>query len=58
MVKTALYLRLVAKPGKEAEAERLLKDGLCAVQEEPAPVAWFGIKMGPLHIWYLPCVSR
>lgn len=47
MVKTALYVRLVAKPGKEAEVEKFLKDGLPVVQEEPATVAWFGIRMGP-----------
>jgi quinol monooxygenase YgiN len=47
MVKTALYVRLEAKPGKEAEVEKFLKDGLAVVQEEPATVAWFAIRMGP-----------
>jgi quinol monooxygenase YgiN len=38
---------LEAKPGKEAEVEKFLKDGLPLVQQEPATVAWFGIRMGP-----------
>jgi quinol monooxygenase YgiN len=47
MVKVALYVRLDAKPGKEAEVEKFLKDGLSVVQQEPATTAWFAIKMGP-----------
>jgi quinol monooxygenase YgiN len=47
MVKVALYVRLEAKPGKESEVERFLKDGLPLVQQEPATSAWFGIRMGP-----------
>ena len=47
MVKVALYVRLEAKPGKEAEVEKFLKDGLSVVQQEPATTAWFGIHMGP-----------
>jgi quinol monooxygenase YgiN len=47
MAKVALYVRLEAKPGKEAEVEKFLKDGLSLVQQEPSTVAWFGIRMGP-----------
>jgi len=47
MVTLALYVRLEAKPGKEAEVEAFLKDGLSIVQEEPDTIAWFGIRMGP-----------
>ena len=47
MVKVALFVRLEAKPGKEAEVERFLRDGLPVVQEEPATTAWFGIRLGP-----------
>lgn len=47
MAKVALYVKLEAKPGKEAEVEKFLKDGLAVVQQEPATVAWFGIRMGP-----------
>jgi quinol monooxygenase YgiN len=47
MVKVALYVHLEAKSGKEAEVEKFLKDGLALVQEEPATVVWFALKMGP-----------
>jgi quinol monooxygenase YgiN len=47
MVKVALFVRLEAKPGKEQEVEAFLKSGLPIVQEEPATVAWFGIRLGP-----------
>ena len=47
MPKLALYVKLEAKPGKEAEVAQFLKDGLAIVQEEPATVAWFAIQMGP-----------
>jgi quinol monooxygenase YgiN len=40
-------VRLEAKPGKEAEVERFIRDGLSIVQEEPGTTAWFGIRMGP-----------
>jgi len=47
MVSTALFVRLEAKPGKEEEVENFLKSGLSLVQQEPATVAWFGIRLGP-----------
>ena len=47
MVTVALYVRLEAKPGKEAEVESFLKSGLPIVEEEPATTAWFGIRLGP-----------
>ena len=47
MVKVALYVKLVAKSGKEQDVENFLKSGLAIVQEEPATIAWFAIKMGP-----------
>jgi quinol monooxygenase YgiN len=47
MVKVALLVRLDAKPGKEADVEQFLRSGLAIVQEEPATVAWFAIRMGP-----------
>jgi quinol monooxygenase YgiN len=47
MVSVALLVRLEAKPGKEAEVERFIRDGLSIVQGEPATTAWFGIRMGP-----------
>ena len=47
MVKTALFVRLESKPGKEAEVEAFLRSGLPLVEEEPATIAWFGIRLGP-----------
>ncbi len=46
MVSVGLYVRLEAKPGKEAEIESFLKSGLALVQEEPDTTAWFAIRMG------------
>ena len=47
MVKTALYVHLEAKPGKEKEVAEFLKGGLALVNNERATPAWFGIQMGP-----------
>lgn len=47
MVKVALFVRLEAKAGKEAEVAAFLKSGLALVLEEPATTAWFGIQLGP-----------
>jgi quinol monooxygenase YgiN len=47
MVKVALFVRLEAKPGKEAAVEEFLRAGLPIVQDEPATTAWFGIRLGP-----------
>ena len=46
MVTVALFVRLEAKPGKEAEVESFLKSGRAIVQEEPDTTAWFAIRMG------------
>jgi quinol monooxygenase YgiN len=43
----ALFVRLEAKPGKEAEVAEFLKGGLPLVEAEPATIAWFGIRLGP-----------
>lgn len=47
MVKVALFVRLEAKAGKEADVAAPLKSGLALVQEEPATTVWFGIQLGP-----------
>ncbi len=47
MVKVALFVRLEAKPGKEADVESFLRGGLAVVQQEPATTAWFAIRLGP-----------
>jgi len=47
MAKVGLFVRLEAKPGKEAEVEKFLRGGLPLVMKEPATVAWFGVRLGP-----------
>ena len=47
MVKTALLVTLEAKPGKEAAVEAFLNGGLPIVEQEPATIAWFAIRIGP-----------
>jgi quinol monooxygenase YgiN len=47
MVQVGLFVRLEAKPEKEAEVESFLRGGLRLVEEEPATIAWFGIRLGP-----------
>ena len=47
MVNVALYVRLDAKPGKESDVENFLRGGLAIVEQEPATIAWFAIRMGP-----------
>ena len=47
MVKTALFVRLEAKPGKEQEVADFLKSGLPLALQEPATVSWFAIRLGP-----------
>lgn len=47
MVKFALLVTMEAKPGKEAEVETFLRNGLPIVQNEPGTVAWFGVRFGP-----------
>ncbi len=41
----ALFVRLEAKHGKEAQVERLIRDGLTMVQQEPQTTVWFGIRL-------------
>jgi quinol monooxygenase YgiN len=47
MVKVALWVRMEAKPGREADVETFLRGGLALVQEEPATTAWFAIRLAP-----------
>jgi len=46
MVTVGLLVRLLAKPGKEAEVEGFLEGGLTLVEDEPATIAWFAIRLG------------
>ena len=47
MVKSALLVRLEAKPGKEKELEDLLASALPMAQNEPGTIHWFALRMGP-----------
>jgi quinol monooxygenase YgiN len=47
MVNVGLFVRLESKPGKEAEVEAFLRGGLAVVEEEPATVTWFALRLGP-----------
>jgi quinol monooxygenase YgiN len=47
MVTVGLLVRLLAKPGKEAEVTSFLEAGLSLVEEEPATIAWFAVRIGP-----------
>lgn len=44
MVQKALAVKLVAKPGKEAEVEAFLNSGLALVDQEPLTVTWYAVK--------------
>ena len=45
-VREGLFVRLEAKPGKEAEVEAFLKSGLALVENEPKTVVWFALRLG------------
>jgi len=47
MIKKALFVRLEAKPGKEAEVADFLRNGLPLALQEPGTIMWFAIQMGP-----------
>jgi protease I len=42
----ALFVRLEARPGREAEVENLLRSGLPMVEQEPETTSWFGMRLG------------
>jgi quinol monooxygenase YgiN len=47
MVKTGLFARLEAKPGKEEEVAKFLTSALPLAEKEPATTAWFAVRLGP-----------
>jgi len=47
MVTVGLFVRLEARPGKEADVEQFLRGGLTLVEDEPGTAAWFGVRLGP-----------
>ena len=47
MPKLALFARLEAKPGKEAEVEAFLNAGLELARQEATTPLWFALKLSP-----------
>jgi len=47
MIKYALFARLEAKPGKEAEVERFLQAGLEMARGEATTPIWFALRLSP-----------
>jgi quinol monooxygenase YgiN len=47
MPQLALYVQLEAKKGKEAEVEQFLRSGLSIVENEPATITWYALRLGP-----------
>ena len=52
MVSVGLFVRMQAKPGKEADVENFLRGGLPLVQEEPADCGLVWNTFGPIYFWY------
>ncbi len=44
MVKKGLFVKMTAKPGKEADVEAFLNSGLALVNEEPLTATWYAVK--------------
>jgi quinol monooxygenase YgiN len=47
MVTVGLLVRLEAKPGREDEVASFLEGALPLVDQEPATIAWFALRLGP-----------
>ena len=47
MVRVALFVRLQAKPGKEADVARFLEGGLALANQEATTPIWFALRLGP-----------
>src|SRR5215471_4433151 len=47
MPKVSLFVRLEAKPGKEAEVTAFLRQGLELAQQEATTPVWFALRIGP-----------
>lgn len=57
MLRKALYVRLEAKPGKEAAVADFLRNGLPLAQQEPGTIMWFALQMGPATFGIFDCFS-
>src|SRR5258706_6122196 len=47
MIKYALFVRLEAKPGMEAEVEKFLQAGLTMARAETTTPIWFALRLSP-----------
>ena len=47
MLSVGLFVRLEAKPGKEADVASFLKQALEMANQEKATPLWFALRMGP-----------
>ena len=47
METVSLFVRLEAKPGKEAEVAAFLAQGLELARQEKTTTVWFALRMGP-----------
>jgi quinol monooxygenase YgiN len=47
MVTLGFFVRIEARPGKEAEVEARLKAALDDVRQEPGTTVWLAIRLGP-----------
>jgi len=47
MIKLALFARLEAKPGKEADVAAFLEAGLGMARAEPGTPIWFALRLSP-----------
>jgi quinol monooxygenase YgiN len=47
VVTVGLLVRLEAKPGREDEVARFLEGAPPLVEQEPATIAWFALRLGP-----------
>jgi quinol monooxygenase YgiN len=48
MPELSLFVRLEARPGKEAEVAEFLAQGLALARQESTTPVWFALRMGPL----------
>lgn len=47
MTRVALFVRLLARPGREADVAAFLEAGLALAQRELTTPVWFALRLGP-----------
>jgi hypothetical protein len=55
VVNVGLFVRLEAKPGKEAEVARFLREESLMLQQCPVTTAWFAMRLGPSMFGIFEC---